>query len=170
MSNSQRRSQYRGPNNVGELKAHNDGLSVWMGLDELLAECNALRTSPSNALILIRNKELVKRAVQDPKGLMAAVEVLNRDMQTYRTKLEAIHAKHVELARSQQGNPTLNQDDLLAAVLSIAEEYSEWITSYQLVVIPAALNVTGFFQPADVVAAAQAGQPEPVQTPELSSL
>jgi hypothetical protein len=170
MSNPQQSSRYRGPNNVAQLKAHNDGLSVWMGLDELLAECNALRTSPSNALILIRDKELVKRAVQDPKGLMAAVEVLNRDMHTYKNKLEVIHAKHTELARSQQGNPTLGQDDLLAAVLSIAEEYSEWITSYQLVVIPAAFNVTGFFQPADVVAAAQAAPAAAVQTPELSSL
>ncbi|MNZ89405.1 hypothetical protein D3C78_1083290 [compost metagenome] len=170
MSNSQQSPRYRGPNNVAQLQAHNEGLSVWMGLDELLAECNALRVSPSNALILIRNKELVKRAVKDSKGLLAAVEVLNNDMQAYKVRLDAIHAKHVELARSQQGNPTLVQEDLLAAVLSIAEEYSEWIASYQLVVIPGAFNVTGFFEPADVTASITLPTPAAVATPELSSL
>ncbi|MNX61239.1 hypothetical protein D3C86_921670 [compost metagenome] len=127
-------------------------LEIWQSLDQLLAECNALRTSPSHALLLIRNKELVARAVQDQKGLLDATKVLSKDVREYSDKLAEIHKKHADLVQSTNGNITLTPD-LTASIMSIGEEYSNWITSYQLVVIPSAFQVTGYFDPALAVEA-----------------
>jgi hypothetical protein len=121
-------------------------LEIWQSLDQLLAECNALRTSPSHALLLIRNKELVSRAVTDQKGLLEATAVLSKDVTEYSNKLAEIHQKHEALVKSTGGVPTLTPD-LTASIMSIGEEYSNWITSYQLVVIPSAFQVTGYFDP-----------------------
>lgn len=142
--NSQRR---KAPNNLKELQAHQEGVNAWVGLDELLAECNALRTSPSHALLLLRNKPLIAAAVKDGKGLLAAAEVLDADIKTYKGKLDVIYQKHVDLVKAQQGRASVEGGDVLAGILAVAEEYSEWMTSYQLVVIPSAYSVTSFFDP-----------------------
>lgn len=129
------------------LSSQQQSMEVWQGLDQLLMECNALRTSPSHALLLIRNKDLVSRAVKDPKGLLAATKVLSSDVNEYSDKLAEIHTAHTQLVESTKGNPSLTPD-LTASIMAIGEAYSNWITSYQLVVLPSAFHVTSFFDAA----------------------
>lgn len=131
-------------NNVAQMVATQRSMEMWDSLDHLMLECQALRTSPSHALLLIKNQELVNRAVTDPKGLLDAAKVLSKDVNEYSQKLAEIQERHEKMARGRKGDPTLNPD-LLANLMAIGEDYSNWITSYQLVVIPSAFNVTAFF-------------------------
>lgn len=131
-------------NNVAQMVQTQRSMEMWNSLDTLLLECHALRTSPSHALLLIKNKELVNRAVTDQAGLLNAARVLAKDVQEYSDRLAAIHTRHEKIAGDRKGDPALNPDTL-ANLMGIAEEYSNWITSYQLVVLPSAFNVTNFF-------------------------
>ncbi|MNW02486.1 hypothetical protein D3C71_1982820 [compost metagenome] len=80
--------------------------------------------------------------------------MLAKDVKEYGDKLTAIHTRHEQIAGDRKGDPTLNPDTL-ANLMSIGEEYSNWITSYQLVVIPSAFNVTAFFSQGQVPAPVQ---------------
>lgn len=137
-------SKRRSFNNVAQMVQTQRSMEMWDSLDTLLLECHALRTSPSHALLLIKNEELVARAVADKKGLLETAKVLAKDVKEYGDKLAAIHERHAKMATARKGDPTLNPDTL-ANLMAIGEEYSNWITSYQLVVIPSAFNVTAFF-------------------------
>lgn len=149
-------------NNVAQMVATQRSLEVWESLDHMMLECQAVSTSPSHALLLIKNAELVERAVQDKKGLLEAAKVLSKDVKEYSEKLAAIHNRHTEIATARKGDPTLDPDTL-ANLMAIGEDYSNWITSYQLVVIPSAFNVTAFFAHHIPVP----GQPAPVQITPL---
>lgn len=131
--------------------ANRDHLEIWESLDTMMLECQALRTSPSHALLLIKNPELVARQVTDRAGLLDAAKVLAKDVSEYSDKLSVIQTKHAQLANDRKGDPTLSPD-VLAALMAIADEYSNWITSYQLVVVPSAFTVTGYFAPASLLA------------------
>ncbi|MNP98193.1 hypothetical protein D3C85_108060 [compost metagenome] len=141
-------------NNVAQMVQTQRSMEMWQSLDTLLLECHALRTSPSHALLLIKNQELVNKAVSDKKGLLECAKVLAKDVKEYGDKLTAIHTRHEQIAGDRKGDPTLNPDTL-ANLMSIGEEYSNWITSYQLVVIPSAFNVTAFFSQGQVPAPVQ---------------
>lgn len=143
--NAQRGQMKKIDNQLNAFVAHNqENLEIWSSLDHLLLECQALRTSPSHALLLIKNQELVNRAVEDKTGLLEAAKVLAKDVNDYGQKLAAIEAAHAQLVADRKGDPTVSPDTL-ANVMAIGEDYSNWITSYQLVVIPSAYNVTAFF-------------------------
>jgi len=133
-------------NNVAQMVATQRSMQLWSSLDTMLLECNALRTSPSHALQLIKNKALVNQVVVDQAGLLNAAKVLAKDVNEYSEKLKAIHEEHQAVAQKHKGDPTV-QPDTLAQLMSLGESYSNWITSYQLVVLPSAFAVTGFFQP-----------------------
>lgn len=141
-------------NNVAQMVATQRSMEMWSSLDTMLLECNALRTSPSHALQLIKNQALVNQVVTDQAGLLNAAKVLSKDVKEYSDKLALIHADHVSIAQKHKGDPTLNPDTL-ANLMALGEAYSNWITSYQLVVLPSAFAVTGFFQPQNPVAVAQ---------------
>lgn len=138
------------PNNLKEKQAleqqlNNMGVitqeqldSLWGDLDTLHNECLALRTSPSRALILLKNAELLAR-VKDIPALTRAAQVLAKDIAEYTEKLNAIQAMWCQRPR------TSIDTVLLGELLSIGELYSEWINSYQLVVIQSAIQVTEFF-------------------------
>lgn len=133
-------------NNVAQMVATQRSMELWSSLDTMLLECNALRTSPALALQLIKNKALVNQVVTDQAGLLNAALVLSKDVNEYSEKLKTIHADHVAIAQKHKGDPTV-QPDTLAQLMALGESYSNWITSYQLVVLPSAFAVTGFFQP-----------------------
>lgn len=141
-------------NNVAQMVATQRSMEMWDSLDTLMLECQALRTSPSHALLLIKNEDLVNRAVADKQGLLDTAKVLAKDVKEYGDKLTAIYERHTKIAKDRKGDPTLNPDTL-ANLMAIGEEYSNWITSYQLVVIPSAYNVTAFFAHHVPVAAIQ---------------
>lgn len=140
-------SKRRTFNNVAQMVQSQRSMEMWDSMDTLLLECNALRTSPSHALLLIKNQELVDRAVVDKQGLLDSARVLAKDVKDYSDKLAAIHVKHEQIAKDRKGDPTLDPD-VLANLMAIGEEYSNWITSYQLVVIPSAFQVTSYFSQA----------------------
>lgn len=149
-----KRNVVRGPNNLKEKLAMEKTLafqaekndlsqehinSLWGDLDTLHQECMALRTSPSQAVMLLKRKDLIVR-VKDVQALTQAAQVLAKDIADYTDKLATVYAMHSTRER-------VDIDEvLLGELLAVGEAYNEWITSYQLVVIPSAIRVSEFFK------------------------
>lgn len=114
------------------------GDNGWDDLSRLYMQCQALSTSPSQVLPLLKDSEQLAK-VKDIHALKQQSEVLRKDAEAYKTRLENIQAKHAGRSGS-----TENPDELMF-VLALGEEYQEWLHSYQSVVLPTVQNILQLF-------------------------
>lgn len=129
----------RGPNSLKELvQERKDFESIWVDLSQLQAQCFQLNQSPTQIIGLLRNQELVAR-VADKATLMQLANTLNRDVQDFSNRLNELNAA----ADRQRGGVV----DVvkLGVLMDVAQAYDQWITSYQLVVVPTAIQITDLF-------------------------
>lgn len=128
----------RHPNNVKELVASRNSTSLWNDLSRLQAQCYALNQSPAQVVQLLRNQELVSK-ITDKNSLLQLAGTLNKDIQLFTDRLSHIN----QTADQYRDQP--EDVHVLAALMDIASAYDEWITSYQLVVVPTAIQITDLF-------------------------
>lgn len=126
------------PNNVTELTAVRNHTSLWNDLSRLQAQCYALNQSPMQVVQLLRNKELVSQ-IADKASILQLANTLNKDIQQYSDRMNQLK-KTADQYRGQ-----LVDAHVLAALMDVASAYDEWITSYQLVVVPTAIQITDLF-------------------------
>lgn len=110
----------------------------WDDLQRLYMECQAISTTPSQVLPLLKDSEKLAK-IQDTQSLIQQSKVLHKDAETYKQRLMAINAKHAGRSGSTQ-----NPDELMY-VLALGEEYQEWLHSYQSVVLPTVQNILEMF-------------------------
>lgn len=129
----------RGPNSLKELlQERKDFDSIWNDLSHLQAQCFQLNQSPMEVVNLLRNQELVAK-VSDKAALMQLATTLNRDIQDYSGRLN-------QLNTSVDGHRGGVVDlEKLSILMDMAQAYDQWITSYQLVVVPTAIQITDLF-------------------------
>lgn len=129
----------RGPNSLKELiQERKDFENIWNDLSHLQAQCFQLNQSPTQVVALLRNQELVAR-VADKDSLMQLANTLNRDVQDFSTRLNQLNA-----AVDQHRGGVVDLPKL-ALLMDVAQAYDQWITSYQLVVVPTAMQITDLF-------------------------
>lgn len=129
----------RGPNSLKELVQDKKNLeSIWNDLSYLQAQCQNLQQSPSNVVGLLRNQELVNR-ITDKAGLLTLANTLNQDMNDFSQRFRELNGS-IDAYRGQKVDLAIFQ-----TLLDAAQCYDQWITSYQLVVIPTAMQITEMF-------------------------
>lgn len=126
------------PNNVTELTAVRNHTSLWNDLSRLQAQCYALNQSPMQVVQLLRNKELVSQ-IADKASILQLANTLNKDIQQYSDRMNQLN----QTADQYRGR--LVDAHVLAALMDVASAYDDWITSYQLVVVPTAIQITDLF-------------------------
>jgi hypothetical protein len=112
---------------------------LWDDLNQLYLECCAVTTSPAAVLPLVKNPELVYD-IDDQEDLKETMSILAKDAKDYSEKLKAIKAKH-----EGKSGKVEEVDDMLVAY-EIGAEYSEWLNSYQTVVLPNSNKILGMFE------------------------
>lgn len=127
-----------GENKSAAPQAEAAGDNGWDDLIRLHAECQALSVTPSQVLPLLKDQEALSQ-VKDTSTLVQQASVLQKDVMEYKTRLEAIYSKH-----SQRTGSTQSPDELMY-VLTLGEEYQEWMHSYQSVVIPVVQTILEHF-------------------------
>lgn len=115
-----------------------DDANGWSDLHNIYAECCALTTQPAALLPLLRDAELSAK-VDDQNRLTQTATVLTRDAKDYNDRLQAIYTKH----KARTGSTT-SPDDLMAC-LALADEYTDWMMSYQSVVLPHVETILGMY-------------------------
>ena len=133
-----RPTNQRAPNNVTELAAVRNHASLWNDLSRLQAQCYALNQSPMQVVQLLRNKELVSQ-IADKASILQLANTLNKDIQQYSDRMNQLN----QTADQYRGQ--LEDAHVLAALMDVASAYDDWITSYQLVVVPTAIQITDLF-------------------------
>lgn len=133
-----RPTNQRAPNNVTELTAVRNHASLWNDLTRLQAQCYALNQSPMQVVQLLRNKELVSQ-IADKASILQLANTLNKDIQQYSDRMNQLN----QTADQYRGQ--LEDAHVLAALMDVASAYDDWITSYQLVVVPTAIQITDLF-------------------------
>lgn len=133
-----RPTNQRAPNNVTELTAVRNHTSLWNDLSRLQAQCYALNQSPMQVVQLLRNKELVSQ-IADKASILQLANTLNKDIQQYSDRMNQLN----QTADQYRGQ--LEDAHVLAALMDVASAYDDWITSYQLVVVPTAIQITDLF-------------------------
>lgn len=131
----------RGPNSLQELKQQTsaqDVSSIWNDLTQLQIQCQQVNQSPGQVISLLRNQELVDR-IANKSELNQLASTLNKDVQHYGNALSNINQ------RAEQHRGAEINANTLHILMDIASEYDEWITSYQLVVVPTAIQITELF-------------------------
>jgi len=112
--------------------------SIWNDLSHLQAQCMQLKQSPAEVVNLLRNQDLVGR-IQDKQSLLQLANTLNRDMQDFSARLDQLN----QTADRYRGSSV--DVAVMSVLLDTAQAYDQWITSYQLVVIPTAIQITDLF-------------------------
>lgn len=132
----------RGPNSLKELVQQRNDLaeqgSIWDDLTQLQVQCTQLNQSPSQVVALLRNRELVAQ-IKDQASLLQLANTLNRDIQDFSNRLVQLN-QSAEQYRNQPMGP-----QVLGVLMDLAQAYDQWITSYQLVVVPTAIQITDLF-------------------------
>lgn len=132
----------RGPNSLKELVQQRSDLaeqgSIWDDLTQLQVQCTQLNQSPSQVVALLRNRELVAQ-IKDQASLLQLANTLNRDIQDFSNRLVQLN-QSAEQYRNQPLGP-----QVLGVLMDLAQAYDQWITSYQLVVVPTAIQITDLF-------------------------
>lgn len=138
--------QVRRANARNEVKVQKqfDAMSsaAWDDVNRIHLECHGLSLLPIQALPLMRDPIKVER-IKDKSELERCSTVLNKDVLSYKERLNAIHSKH-----AGKTGDALNTDELMECI-SIGEEYQEWLTSYQLVVLPVLNTILAMFEESD---------------------
>lgn len=114
------------------------GDKAWDDLERVYLECRALSVTPAQVLPLLRDPARIKQ-VEDVKSLTENAQVLSKDVMIYNQRLANIHSKH----ENKKGSAT--DPDELMTVLSIGEEYQDWLYSFQTVVMPSVGTVMQMF-------------------------
>lgn len=101
----------------------------WDALKVIFQNCAAYTIAPSSLTPFINNADLTAK-IADQTKLLQLANLLKRDVSEFASRLQAIFAKH----KDREGNVT--NGDQLMEVLQLQEEYIQWATSYEAVVIP----------------------------------
>lgn len=132
----------RGPNSLQELvrqRASQEDLNnIWNDLSHLQMQCAQLNQSPTDVVALMRNRQLVSQ-IKDQASLLQLAGTLNRDIQDFSNRLVQLN-QTADQYRGQEVGP-----QTLSVLMDMAQAYDQWITSYQLVVIPTAIQITDLF-------------------------
>lgn len=118
--------------------------ALWDDLFRIHQECCAVSTSPAVVLPLLRDPERLAR-VKDTKLLNDKARVLANDAKAYSERLSSILDKH----RDRRGG-SIDPSDYMTAI-SIGEEYSNWLQSYQVVVLPMVNEISAMFAGTEAV-------------------
>lgn len=132
----------RGPNSLKELNQQRDSVkelsSIWNDLTQLQMQCQQLNQTPTQVIQLLRNQNLVN-SITDKVALHQLATILNKDIIEFGTSLTNINLQ-AEQYRGQVVDPMM-----LHTLMDLATAYDQWITSYQLVVVPTAIQITELF-------------------------
>lgn len=111
---------------------HNElGNENWSVLEGEYQRCVQLILSLNAKVILEKAKDpKVLSQVSDRPALIKNIQVLNKDLNTFVQRLEAIHDTHKHL------KGTTNGPDELIGLYGTWEEYANWIMAFNNVVIP----------------------------------
>lgn len=110
----------------------------WDALKVIFQNCAAYTIVPSSLSPFISNAELTAK-IEDQAKLLQLCNLLKRDVVEYDRRLRTIYAKH----DSRDGDVT--NGDQLMAVLQLQEEYIQWASSYEAVVIPTITNILDMY-------------------------
>ncbi|MBE0438197.1 MAG: hypothetical protein IBX57_00325 [Gammaproteobacteria bacterium] len=124
----------------GKVDLENNG--GWDDLNNLYLECSALSLSPVGVSKLLKDKNALA-TVKDTEALKSAASVLAKDVASFNSQLTEIYNKHK--ARTGNAGP-----EELLVVLSLGEEYHNWLTNYQQVVLPVIADITALFDTSSV--------------------
>lgn len=111
-----------------ELQGREDA-NGWSDLHNIYMECRALTTQPAALIPFLRNKELSDK-IKDQTKLHQTATVLTSDATDYNNRLQAIYDGH-----KHRTGTTTTPDDLMEC-LAVADKYTDWMMSYQTVVLP----------------------------------
>lgn len=113
--------------------------TAWDDLNDLYNNCcKLLRDPPMEVVSLLKDRERVSQLRQFKEVVLLA-KVLDKDITTYKNKLMEIHIKHYNKRGSSQ-----NEDEFIETI-TIGEEYTNWVTSYESVVIPIIEDILTLF-------------------------
>lgn len=101
----------------------------WDALKVIFQNCAAYTIAPSSLTPFIKNAELTAK-IADQTKLLQQCNLLKRDVAEYANRLQAIFDRH----KNRDGDVT--DADQLMEVLQLQEQYIQWATSYEAVVIP----------------------------------
>lgn len=102
---------------------------VWDALNEIYANCVAYSLVPQVLQPYIDNTELTSK-ISDIDGLLNLVKLLARDVAEFADRLRSIGAQHQHRTGSSGDGNDLMQ------VFQIQEQYVQWGTSYEAVILP----------------------------------
>lgn len=109
--------------------------NCWDEIEQLRMCCLELMTKPGGIIGLLRDREAIARAASKD-DLLEEAKILQADMEEYRHRLEVIYDRH----KDRSGSAT-NPDDLTNA-LHVGELYTEWMNSFQTVVLPTLASIS----------------------------
>jgi len=117
------------PASLALQKSTND--NSWKEIEDVHTQCVVLMATTTELRHLIANKELSSK-LKDVEHVSKLANVLLKDLTDFSNKLNAIKSSYLNIDKS-----TKDEMDVLA-IVAISEQYFNWMSSFQGVVLPTA--------------------------------
>lgn len=109
---------------------------IWDSVNNFGALASALNQLPGQLIPLLHDKELMAK-IKDQSALASQVRSIVNDVRVYSESLKAIQVKHQGRTGSAK-SPDENFEALM-----VGEDYINWCSQYQGVILPSVIEVLG---------------------------